>query len=374
MKNILLAVVGLSPQVITETLFALHQQGRKTDEIHVITTRRGKEQINAHLLSRKDGMYYSYLRDYGIDPHSINFGFDHIHTVRDDRDIEIDDIASEEENEWLLKLCLVKTFRLTQDPNNAVFFSIAGGRKTMSACLMVAAQFYGRPQDRIFHVLVTPEFESSRNFFYPPKTSTSITLQDRNDQAYIKETKYAAVNLAPIPFISVREHLSDAMLRSPKDPATLLLSLIREDPYYLVLDLTASRLVYKKVQFDMMPARLALFAFFAQQKKNCGKERPACRGCTDCYLDFQEISAAQDRIAALYRRIAGSRDVFEMSDSGIIKLEVQNFNSYKTKIRKDLEKGFGLQALPELKIESVGKKPDTRYGIRIDREKIRLIF
>ncbi|MFB3926224.1 MAG: CRISPR-associated ring nuclease [Syntrophales bacterium] len=47
MKNILLAVVGLSPQVITEILFALHQQDRKVDAIHIITTRKGKEQINA---------------------------------------------------------------------------------------------------------------------------------------------------------------------------------------------------------------------------------------------------------------------------------------------------------------------------------------
>ncbi|MBW2021016.1 MAG: TIGR02584 family CRISPR-associated protein, partial [Deltaproteobacteria bacterium] len=47
MKNILLAVTGLSPQVITETLFALHQQNRTVDAIHIITTRQGKEKINA---------------------------------------------------------------------------------------------------------------------------------------------------------------------------------------------------------------------------------------------------------------------------------------------------------------------------------------
>ncbi len=38
MKNTLLAVTGLSPQVITETLYALHQNNRKVDGIHVITT------------------------------------------------------------------------------------------------------------------------------------------------------------------------------------------------------------------------------------------------------------------------------------------------------------------------------------------------
>ena len=50
MKNILLAVCGLSPQVITETLFALHQTGRTVDAIHIITTQLGKERILDTLL------------------------------------------------------------------------------------------------------------------------------------------------------------------------------------------------------------------------------------------------------------------------------------------------------------------------------------
>lgn len=60
MKNILLAVVGLSPQVVTETLYALHQQGRRVDAIHVITTREGKEAVLAALLSPRDGRYRRY--------------------------------------------------------------------------------------------------------------------------------------------------------------------------------------------------------------------------------------------------------------------------------------------------------------------------
>jgi CRISPR-associated protein (TIGR02584 family) len=68
MKNILLAVTGLSPQVITETLYALHQNNRKVDRIHVITTREGKERIYADLLAGKSGYYFKYLEEYGIEP------------------------------------------------------------------------------------------------------------------------------------------------------------------------------------------------------------------------------------------------------------------------------------------------------------------
>jgi len=92
MKNILLAVVGLSPQVITETLFALYQQSRRIDAIHIITTRQGKEMINANLLSPRDGKYYRYLNEYDIDPESIDFGFDNVHIIKDRNGMEIDDI------------------------------------------------------------------------------------------------------------------------------------------------------------------------------------------------------------------------------------------------------------------------------------------
>ncbi len=374
MKNILLAVVGLSPQVITETLYALHQLDREVNAIHVITTRKGKEQINAHLLSHKDGKYYAYLGEYGIDPKSIDFGYDNVHTVRDDRDIEIDDISSEEENEWLLKKCLELTFRFTSQPDTSVFFSVAGGRKTMSACLVLAAQMYGRPRDRAYHVLVSPEFESNRDFYYPSKISVSIELKNERGEPYFKETRFARITLVPIPFFSIRENLSGRMLKGPKDPATLMMSLVKEEAVRLEIDLVNRKVIFKGKEHDMMPAWLALLAFFAQQKKNCTLDLKSCRNCTACYLDFQGIEDRQNEITDLYRRIAGGRHPAEMSDSGIVNLNVENFNSYKTKIRKDLARGFGLYSLEEISIISTGKKPDTKYGIRLDRDRIRIIL
>ncbi len=373
MKNILLAVVGLTPQVITETLFALHQEGRQVDAIHAITTREGKEGINARLIASGDGHYHRYLKEYSINPGTIAFGPDHVHTVTDDNGIELDDISGEEENERLLKRCLELTFRLTRDPETAVFFSIAGGRKTMSACLMIAAQFYGRPQDRVFHVLISPEFESNRDFFYPPRPSTTIELRDKAGQPYFKETKYAQINLVPLPFVSIRDRLSDVMLKEPKDPAGLLLSLIREEIPLLVIDLPQRKVVFKKREADMSPSRLALYAFFAMGKRDCTKDRATCRGCTDCYLEMEEILACQSQIADLYRRIDFSRDHAAMSDSGILGLTKANFNSTKSKIREILQQGFGLYTLSEIAIEGVGTKPDTRYGLRIDRDRIRVI-
>lgn len=374
MKNILLAVTGLNPQVITETLFALHQQNRTVDAIHIITTRQGKEQINAHHLSPTDGKYYEYLKEYDIDPATIDFGFENVHTIKDTNGMEIDDIEGEEENEWLLKKCLELTFSFTKDSNTTVFFSVAGGRKTMSSCLMLAAQLYGRPQDRVYHVLVSPEFESNREFYYPPRKSVPIELKGKNGQPYVKETKYARVTLVPVPFVSIRGRLSENMLSEPKDPATLMLSLVREEPYGLTIDLHGCKLTYKNLELDMMPARLGLYAFFALQKKDCKEDVASCRGCTECYLEVNEILERREKITELYAKIAGTRELCEMSDTGIRGLTSENFHSYKSKIRQDLERGFGLYALADLAIEATGKKPDTRYGIKMDKGKIRIIF
>ncbi|MDO9559804.1 MAG: CRISPR-associated ring nuclease Csm6 [Syntrophales bacterium] len=411
MKTILLAVVGLSPQVITETLYALHQQQRGVDVIHVITTRRGREAIETHLLSPKAGKYFRYFEEYGITPGAIDFGHQNIHTVSNEEGIEIDDIENEDDNERFLRKCLELTFRFTGDDQTSVFFSIAGGRKTMSACLMTAAQFYARPQDRVYHVLVSPEFENSENFFYPPLIPGPVELRDRQGRRIIRKSDHSQITLLHVPFITIRDQLAPGLLQAPADPESLLFTLIRDDQYGLTVDLTAGKLIYKNQAFAMMPARLALYAFFVMQKKNCPKDAispknhpfahmketpvaqasppPAksdkiaattsprlqrCRNCTDCYLDFAGISARQDEITNHYRHIGRSRDVCDLSDSGIIGLTAENFNAYKGKIRRDLANAFGLYTAGALTIEGRGRKPDTRYGIRMDKDRIRLIL
>ena len=374
MKNILLAVTGLSPQVITETLYAIHQNNRHVDAMHVITTREGKEKIYAELLGESKGHYYRYLEEYGLDPAVIDFGHHNIHVVTDKHGIEIPDIANETDNEQLLKKCLELTFHLTKDSETAVFFSVAGGRKTMSSCMTLAAQMYGRAQDRLYHILVSPEFESNRDFFYPPKKSHTIELRDNQGQPFYKDTRYAQVNLIHIPFVSIREQLSTDMLKEPNDPGSLMMSLIREDVFRLAVNLVTGKITYKKMECDMMPARMALYAFFIMQKKNCTQETENCGNCTECFIDIQTVFEKQDQITDLYRRVCGTRPLNEMSDSGITGLNADNFNSYKSKIKENLTNRFGPYALKELEIASIGKRPNKRYGILMDKAKIEIVY
>ena len=374
MKTILLAVTGLSPQVITETLYALHQSNRHVDAIHIVTTRDGKEKIYTGLFGGKKGYYYRYLKEYDIPSDSIDFSHENIHVVTDEYGVETTDIVNEPHNEQLLKKCMDLAFLFTKDPETAVLFSIAGGRKTMSSCLTIAAQMYGRPQDRLYHVLVSPEFESNRDFYYPPKKSKSIRLISKNGEPFFKETKFAEINLIPVPFFSIRKKLSDDFLKEPKDPATLMLSLVKEEKPGLTVNLKNCKIIYKTMEQDLMPARMALYTFFIMQKKNCSKCVESCDNCNECFIDIQSVFEKQAEITDIYRKICGTRPLNEMTDGGIIKLDNHNFMMYKSRIKENLRDRFGLYALKDLEISSIGSRPNTRYGIRMDKSAIEVAW
>jgi CRISPR-associated protein Csx14 len=369
----------MSPQVITETLYALHMEGRMVDGIRILTTRQGKREINAALLNPEDGHYYRFCRDYGIDPDTIDFQPKHVIAVRGEHGMELDDIATDEENEAFLKACMEAAFELAADPARAVYFSVAGGRKTMGSCLTVAAQCYGRPQDRIYHVLVNPEFESNRDFFYPPPEPRLIELKDPNNrkETIFKSTEYARITLVPMPFISLRASLSDAMLNGPESPQALMLSLVRDPLPELVINLPDRKIVWKGMELDMRPSWLALYAYFALVKKDAGCDGRSCQGCRDCFTRFDrrfdEIEKARERIAGLYLKTDENRESDAVTKNGVMGLDVENFTQYRSKINSALVQRFGTGEATLLAIESCERNP-SRYGIPLDRERIRVVM
>ncbi len=370
MRNVLLTVSGLAPQIITETIYALLHQGRKVDAVRVITTRQGRDRIFTGLFSPESRVLTNLLADFGLTRADLDFSSDNIQVLKTADGIELDDIISREDNEILLKNCLNTAFNLTKEKNTAVWFLVAGGRKTMTSCLTLAAQLYGRPQDRLLHVLVSPEFENSRGFWYPPHKTGLIKLHDSLGQPFYKESRFAKVRLITIPFISVRHLLAAHLLDQPRPPAELMQSMIRDPQRTLLVNLAEGKIVFNSIELDMHPARLALYAFFIERKKKCALEK-SCRGCNDCYLETTAIIADRE-VTEMYRRIPGSRLLNEMSGSGISSLSKENFNSYKSKIRKDILNAFGQTHLNDLEISSSGERPQTRYGIALERKLIRL--
>jgi integrase len=65
--RILLAVTGLSPQVVTETIYALAMRGEPRfvpTEVHLLTTREGAHRARLALLSQDPGWFQRLITDY----------------------------------------------------------------------------------------------------------------------------------------------------------------------------------------------------------------------------------------------------------------------------------------------------------------------
>ena len=368
MKNVMLSVLGLSPQVLTEAVYALFSQGRHVDEIHVVTTRTGRDGVHAGLLASGQGEFYKFLDEYGIVRDSVRFPPENIHVLRDENGYELEDIITPEDNELLVKKCMELAWKLTSRPDQSVFFMIAGGRKTMSASLALAAQFYGRPCDRIYHVLVSPEFENCRDFYFPPRKSRLVRTVDAKGKTLYRDTRDARIWLVSMPFVSVRERLSDSDLNSPADPEKLLMSLIRDNPPRLMVDLADSKITYKGRELDIKPVQMALLAFFAQLRIECGcgKGVAACQRCCPTVSEIVENSETRRKIRKIFQKIAEHINYLGMtSDSGIKNIDYANFSTYRSKLNRVLKRSFGADAM-EIQISSFGPKNSKRYGIKLE--------
>ncbi len=157
-RRILVAVCGLSPQILTETLYALAVVGQPSfvpTEIHLLTTREGAHRARLTLLHPDGGKFHQLCRDYGLP--RIAFDTGHIHLIADPGGDALDDIRSPRENEYLADHITQAIRQHTLDTQAALHVSMAGGRKTMGYYAGYALSLFGRQQDRLSHVLVTPE-------------------------------------------------------------------------------------------------------------------------------------------------------------------------------------------------------------------------
>ena len=170
-RRILLAVTGLSPQVVTETLYVLKSEGKPIPtEVRLITTKEGSERARLSLLHPQTGWFYRLRADYNLP--EIAFDNDRIHVLETMDGQPLDDIRSLAENTRTADAITELVRILTDDHESTVYASIAGGRKSMGFYLGYALSLYGRPQDRLSHVLVSAPFESHPDFFYPSPSST----------------------------------------------------------------------------------------------------------------------------------------------------------------------------------------------------------
>jgi CRISPR-associated protein (TIGR02584 family) len=169
----------------------------------MISTTAGIKMINEELLIPGTGILYEFFDDLAIPAHTVEIK--PVEILHFDGQA-LSDIRSTGENEAAREFIVRYVAKETRRESIRIFASIAGGRKTMSAYLSLAMNLYGRRQDHLSHVLVSPsEQELDRRFFYPNPDDRQITLQS-GQTMLARDVK---IDLADIPFIQLRPMLEN---------------------------------------------------------------------------------------------------------------------------------------------------------------------
>lgn len=361
-RRILLAVTGLSPQVVTETLYALAVKNKENwtpTEVHLITTKEGAERVRHALLHPQQGHFHRFCQDYDIS--GIDFTMKNVHKFQDATGDFLDDIRQEADNRSCADMTTELVRELTSDDKAALHVSIAGGRKTMGFYLGYALSLYGRPWDRLSHVLVSTPYESHKDFYYPPPESRLIYSQGGNPRAY--DSSEAEVTLANIPFVRLREGLPASLQRGEASFSQTVAAAQRalEAPQ-LVIDLKNRRLrASGEIIEDIPPADLAFYSWMA---------RRCLAGCNP--VRHEDDNVARDYLREYQQLVNEYSADYERVERALKQgMDQEYFDQRKSRSNKMLKNALPPQLYSHYAIGAFGHRPRTRYGLRMAADVIR---
>lgn len=215
MKTTLLAVTGLSPAVVTETLWALAREKPRVlpHRVGFITTATGAARLDEALhapLPGWDGqtVWEALRKALKAKPGELIADPPRVIQISDGakgRSRALDDIQSPEENAAAAEFIFGEVWNVVRDKDRRLIASIAGGRKTMGALLHAAVSLIGREEDRLTHVLVDPPFENLPGFFFPGQPGGK--LKDRGGKPH--DPAKPRVLLADVPFVPLRNRFKE---------------------------------------------------------------------------------------------------------------------------------------------------------------------
>ena len=360
-RRVLLAVTGLSPQVVTETLYALavaQQPAFVPTEVHVITTATGAQRLRLALLSKEPGWFARLRADHSLP--AIAFDDTHIHVLSDPQGMPLDDIRTPADNRHAADYLTEKLRHFTADEASALHVSLAGGRKTMGFYLGYALSMFGRAQDRLSHVLVSEPFEQSLDFFYPTPYSRVVEVRPN----VLADTALAQVSLAEIPIVSLRQGLPAQLLAGHVTFSGAVQAARRAlAAPELVIDVRRGCIRAGGQVLALPKAQLALLTMFA---------RRAAKGCEPLGAPVKGLPDAE--LAALYlhelRAVAGTlgdtdRTLARLADG----MGEDFFLQTRSKLHKLLNSSLGAAAQPYL-IDG-GRTRLRRYRLGVPASAIR---
>lgn len=175
--KVLLLTLGSTPQVVTETLYALATADPPwiPDRIILATTDHGARLFREGRASTERTPIAPLLGDEGMLAHMVKacsfpVSIDRVEVVvpKCPDGLPISDIRTAHETMAFAEELLAIVAEVTSIPGSELHVSLAGGRKTMSFIAGQVMSIFGRKQDQLSHVLIEPkELEWQDSFWWP---------------------------------------------------------------------------------------------------------------------------------------------------------------------------------------------------------------
>lgn len=264
-SKVLLLTLGSTPQVVTETLYALVTADPPwiPDRIVLATTAYGKRLFEqgrviegrhdiAPLLG-KDGMLSRLINSIGL-PQSLTDA--EIVVPADKTGQPIMDIRTEDETEAFAEALLKTVAKITAMPGSELHISLAGGRKTMSFIAGQVMSIFGRKRDHLSHVRVEPsELERQDSFWWPGDGSPN--------------SEHAQIELYSVPYLRARAWVDpdEVMNASRGFAAAVQVASHSLGQVHVTLDLAAGHLVVLGDPIELGATQLATLALIAIARK-----------------------------------------------------------------------------------------------------------
>jgi hypothetical protein len=308
-EPMLLAVVGNSPNVITETLFGIMKSGSPIPKrIIALTTEVGKNSVIESDFLSDNGPLAQFCRDYKVPP--IQFNQDDI-KVPQLNDQPLLDARTTEEHQVLADFITHEVRKLTQAtvtslpqllesaPNinhsvtgkafkrminqnmtgitgyrtfkqrtikkrehleyifdkYSIHASIAGGRKSMTFLLGYAMSLFGREHDKVSHVLVDEWVEYCRDFYYP---SPQPDIRMVGKPPVERDFHQAKVSLAEMPLVLMSYKMPEGLLKENRSYSeTIEMFNERNVPLHMVLDVMNLKATCSQIIVNLNESQMA---------------------------------------------------------------------------------------------------------------------
>lgn len=354
----LLLTLGATPQVVTETVYALAMRAVPfvPADIHLITTLEGSRQAQLRLLAGSQhgsdhlGQLFAEL---GEPLPNVT-----VHIIEDIDGQLMEDIRSIKDQDQAANQILSVVRVLTADSKRKLHVSLAGGRKTMGFYLAYALSLYGREADELSHVLVNAPFENLHDFFYPPSRPQILQLRDGKTAS----TADARIMLAPIPYVRLRGLLPVELIAETCDYRELVRRTQTRISGIIELHREDRRVIHGDTRFKLTDTQftwLYWFALRAKDNKNGVQVGENCKAeILACARALVGVSVGGTRLQKIEQSFDG-----DAINGEALRLQISRLNAV---LRRNLGPRTTLQIIKE------GPHSQSRYRLAAAADDIRI--